>query len=43
MKKLTDEEFQNTVAEGIANGVEKHLKYVKNHQYKHIKGSHTNL
>ena len=41
--KLTDEEFQNTVAEGIANGVEKHLKYVKNHQYRHIKGSHTNL
>ena len=37
--KLTDEEFQATVAEGIANGVEKHLRYLKNHQYKRLKYS----
>lgn len=37
--KLTDEEFQTTVAEGIANGIEKHLRYLKNHQYKRLKYS----
>lgn len=37
--KLTDEDFQTTIAEGIANGLEKHLRYLKNHQYKRLKYS----
>ncbi len=35
--KLSDKEFQKIVADGIANGVENHLKNVRNHHYKRLK------
>ena len=40
--KLSDKEFQKTVAEGIANGVENHLKNVRNHHYKRLKNTRHN-
>lgn len=43
--KLSDDKFQTTVANAIANGLERHLKSIRNHHYKNIKDvkRHKNL